>query len=91
VPGPNEQELTASAAAAWRVSRRFAPLLEVVTVTRTRAAPDDELRHRTRVSLVPGFNAKVLPGTTFRLGVELPVTRARTADYTLLFGFVKEF
>ena len=91
VPGPNEQELTASAAAAWRVTRRFAPLLELVTVTRTRAAQDDELRHKTRVSLVPGFNAKVLPGTTLRLGVELPLTRARTADYTLLGGFVKEF
>jgi hypothetical protein len=91
VPGPNEQELTASAAAAWRVTRRFAPLLELVTVTRTRAAQDDELRHKTRVSLVPGFNAKVLPGTTLRLGVEVPLTRARTADYTLLGGFVKEF
>src|SRR5439155_1162341 len=37
VPGPNEQELSASAAAAWRVTRRFAPLVELVTVTRTRA------------------------------------------------------
>ena len=64
------------AAVGWRVSQRFTPLLELVTVTRTRAAPDDELRHRTRVSLVPGFNARVLPGSTFRVGVELPVTRA---------------
>lgn len=91
VPGPNEQELTASAAAAWRVSHWFAPLVELVTATRTRAAPDDELRHRTRVGIVPGFNAKVLPRTTLRIGVELPLTRARTADYTLLGGFVKEF
>jgi hypothetical protein len=91
VPGPNEQELTASAAAAWRVTRSFAPLVELVTVTRTRAAPDDELRHRTRVSIIPGFNAKLLPGTTLRLGIELPLTHARTADYTLLGGFVKEF
>jgi hypothetical protein len=91
VPGPNEQELTASAAAAWRVTRSFAPLVELVTVTRTRAAPDDELRHRPRVSIIPGLNAKLLPGTTLRLGIELPLTRARTADYTLLGGFVKEF
>jgi hypothetical protein len=91
VSGPHEQELTASAAAAWRATRRFAPLLELVTVTRTRAMADDELRGKTRVSIIPGFNAKLLPGTTLRLGVELPLTRARTADYTLLGGFVKEF
>ena len=91
VRGPNEQELTASAAVGWRVSQRFTPLLELVTVTRTRAAPDDELGHRTRVSLVPGFNARVLPRSTFRFGVELPLTRARAADYTVLGGFVKEF
>ena len=91
VAGPNEQELTASAAAAWRVTRAFAPLVELVTTTRTRAARDDELRGKTRVSLVPGLNAKLLPGTTLRLGIELPLTRARTADYTLLGGFVKEF
>ena len=91
VAGPNEQELSASAAVAWRVTRVFAPLVELVTVTRTRASHDDELRGKTRVSIVPGFNAKLLPGTTLRLGVELPLTDARTADYTLLGGFVKEF
>src|SRR5437899_3794479 len=91
VPGPNEQELTASAAAAWRVTRRFAPLVELVTVTRTRAPQEDELRGKTRVSIVPGFNARLLPGTTLRLGIELPLTRARSADCTLLGGFVKEF
>jgi hypothetical protein len=91
VPGPNEQELSASAAVAWRVTRAFAPLVELVTVTRTRAAADDELRDKTRVSIIPGFNAKLLPGTTLRLGIELPLTRAKTADYTLLGGFVVEF
>jgi outer membrane putative beta-barrel porin/alpha-amylase len=91
VPGPNEQELTASAAVGWRVSPWFTPLLELVTVTRTRGAPDEELLHRTRVSLVPGFNARLLPRSTLRFGVELPLTRARAADYTLLGGFVKEF
>jgi hypothetical protein len=91
VPGPNEQELTASAAAAWRVTRVFAPLLELVTVTRTRGAPDDELLHKTRVTIIPGFNAKLIPSTTLRLGIELPLTKARTSDYTILGGFVKEF
>jgi hypothetical protein len=91
IAGPNEQELTASAAVGWRVTRVFAPLVELVTVTRTRASPDDDLRGKTRVSIIPGFNAKLLPGSTLRFGVEFPLTRARTADYTLLGGFVKEF
>jgi len=91
VAGPNEQEFTASAAVGWRVTRVFAPLVELVTVTRTRASPDDDLRGKTRVSIIPGFNAKLLPGSTLRFGVEFPLTRARTADYTLLGGFVKEF
>ena len=91
VPGPNEQELTASAAAAWRMTRIFAPLLELVTVTRTRGEPDDDLLHKTRVTIIPGFNAKLIPGTTLRLGIELPLTKARTSDYTILGGFVKEF
>jgi Putative MetA-pathway of phenol degradation len=91
VEGPHEQELAASAAVAWRATRRFAPLLELVTVTRTRAPADDELRGKTRVSIIPGFNAKLLPRTTLRLGIEVPLTHARTADYTLLGGFVKEF
>jgi len=82
VAGPNEQELTASAAAAWRVTRRFAPL---VSWSRSRApAPsqDDELRGKDPGEHVPGFNAKLLPGTTLRLGIELPLTRRATADYT---------
>jgi len=91
VAGANEQELTASAAVGWRVTRAFAPLVELVTVTRTRGAADDALRDRTRVTIIPGVNAKLLPGTTLRLGLELPVTRARTGDYSLLGGFVKEF
>jgi hypothetical protein len=91
VEGPREQELTASAAAAWRLSRWFSPLVELVTATRTRASVDDELRHRTRVSIVPGLNARVAPGSTLRLGVELPLTHARDADYTILGGLVKEF
>jgi hypothetical protein len=91
VPGPNEQELSASAAVGWRATRAFTPLLELVTVTRTRGAPDDPLRDRTRVGVVPGFNARLLPGTTLRLGIELPITRAREADYTLLGGFVVDF
>ena len=89
--GPNEQELSASTAVAWRVHRAFAPLVEVVTVARTRGGDDDGLRHRTPVDVLPGFNARPWPGMTLRLGLELPVTDARTHDYAILGGLVKEF
>ena len=91
VVGPHEHELGASAAVGWRVHRLFAPLLELVTVTRTRGGEDDDLRHRTQVYLVPGVNVRPLAGTTLRLGVEVPLTNARTHDYAILGGVVKEF
>lgn len=91
VEGPNEQELSASAAVAWRVHRLFAPLVEVATVTRTRGDDDDGLRHRTQVYIIPGVNARPWPGMTLRVGIELPLTDARTHEYAILGGLVKEF
>lgn len=91
VKGPNEQELGASAALGWRLHRRFTPLVELTTVTRTRGDNDDGLRHRTQVYVIPGFNVRPLPGTTLRLGLEIPLTDARTHDYAILGGLVKEF
>ena len=91
VEGHREQELTASAAAAWRVHRLFSPLVELVTVTRTRGSDDDKLVGQTRVSVIPGFNAKVAPGMTLRVGIELPLTRPRESDDTLHGGLVWEF
>ena len=91
VRGPNEQELDASAALGWRLHRRFTPLVELATVTRTRGDNEDHLRHRTQVYVIPGFDLRPLPGTTLRLGVELPLTDARSHDYAILGGLVKEF
>lgn len=91
VDGPNEQELGASAAVAWRVYRLFAPLVEVATVTRTRGGDEDGLRNRTQVYIIPGFNARPWPGMTLRVGLELPLTDRRTHDYAILGGLVKEF
>ena len=91
VKGPQDQELAAGAAVAYNRLQNFAPLLELRTTTLTRAAADDELRHRTRVSVIPGFNARLLPRTMLRLGLELPVTDARRFDYVLHAGFVWEF
>ena len=91
VKGPQAQELTGGLAAAYNVHRNFAPLLELRTTTLTRGPAADELHHRTQVSVIPGFNARLLPRTTLRMGIELPLTDARRADYTLHAGFVWEF
>ena len=91
VHGPREQELTAGAALGWRVHRKFTPLVELTTVTQTHGSDDEHLVGRTQVYVTPGFNWRPLPGTTFRLGLELPVSAARTFDYAFRSGFVIEF
>jgi hypothetical protein len=91
VKGPNEQQLGASTAVAWRLHRFFTPLVELVTLTRVRGDNEDGLCDRTQVYIVPGFNSRPLPGMTFRLGLELPLTNARTHEYAILGGLVKEF
>jgi len=90
---PREQEFTARLAIAYPASRWFAPLLELVTVTRTHGPADDEesLLHKTQVYLVPGFNIRPRPGVTFRAGVQVPVTTAKAFDYQFLSALVVEF
>jgi hypothetical protein len=91
VHGPREQELTAGAAVGWRYFRKFTPLVELTTVTQTRGSDDDHLVGRTQVYITPGFNVRPFPGTTLRMGIELPVSSAREFDYALRAGFVWEF
>jgi len=90
---PREQEFTARLAIAYPASRWFIPLLELVTVTRTRGPADDEesLLHKTQVYLVPGFNIRPRAGVTFRAGVQVPVTTAKAFDYQFLSALVVEF
>ena len=90
---PREQEFTARLAIAYPASRWFIPLLELVTVTRTRGPADDaeSLLHKTQVYLVPGFNIRPRPGVTFRAGVQVPVTTAKEFDYRFLSALVVEF
>ena len=94
VPGQREQELTANLAVGWPVSRWFTPLLELNSVTKIQGAAEEEgpkLRSRTQVYLTPGFNVRPLPGVTFRTGVELPTSSARTFDYRVRAALVWEF
>jgi len=91
VHGPREQELTAGAALGWRVHRKFTPLVELTTVTQTRGSDDERLVGRTQIYITPGFNVRPFPGTTLRMGIELPISTAREFDYALRAGFVWEF
>ena len=94
VEGQREQELTANLALGYRVSRWLTPFLELDSVTRTGGAEDEggpRLRDRVQLYLTPGFNVRPLPGMTFRAGVQLPLTDARTFDYAVHAGLVWEF
>jgi hypothetical protein len=88
---PREQEFTARLAIAYPASRWFTPLLELVTVTKTRGPAEESLLHTTQVYLVPGLNVRPRPGVTLRLGVEVPVTTAKDFDYRVLGALVMEF
>src|SRR5712691_2486082 len=90
---PREQEFTARLAIGYPASRWFTPLLELVTVTKTRGPADDDeaLLHKTQVYLVQGFNIRPRPGVTFRAGFQVPVTTAKAFDYQFLSALVVEF
>lgn len=87
----HEQELSANVALGWLLGRSFVALLEVNTVTSLEGEDDPGLAHHTQVYLTPGFNVRVAPGTTFRAGVMLPVTKAREFDYGIRAGLTWEF
>jgi len=91
VEGPHEHELTASAALGWRVHRKFTLLVELSTITRLRGDNEDQLLNKTQVYLMPGFNVRPLPGMTFRIGLDLPLTHAHKFDYAIRSGLVIEF
>ena len=94
VRGPREQQLTADLAVGWPVSRWFTPFLELNTVSKIQGQEDEDavkLRGRTQLYLTPGFNVRPLPGATFRMGVELPVSGRREFDYRIHAGLVWEF
>ena len=76
------------------MSRKFTPLLELDTVTKIQGAAEEEgpkLCSRTQIYLTPGFNVRPLPGVTFRTGVELPTSNARTFDYRVRGALVWQF
>jgi hypothetical protein len=95
---PHEQAFTARLALSYVISRRFAPLLELVTVTQTRGPAADPAQtaeafrlHKTQVYLVPGFNIRPRPEMTWRVGVQVPVTTAKAFDYQFLSALSVDF
>lgn len=91
---PREEKLSSNVALGYRAFLWFTPLIEVNTATRTRGVDEEEgprLLGRTQVYLTPGINLRPLTGATIRLGVELPVTKAKEFDYRLHAAFVQEF
>ena len=94
VRGEREQTLTAGVAVGYLLTRRLTPLVEITTISRLRGTEEENgprLRGHTQLYVTPGLNVRPLPRTTVRFGVELPLTHARTFDYAILGGLVREF
>ncbi|TMQ23655.1 MAG: hypothetical protein E6K82_10535 [Candidatus Rokuibacteriota bacterium] len=92
LPGERPETLTTGVAVGWLLHRKVIPLLELTSVTpiRREDGPDAPVG-RTQLYLTPGINVKPFPGTTLRLGVQLPITPARQFDYAIRAGLVWEF
>jgi hypothetical protein len=85
-PHPKDQTLTAGVAAGYAVRPWLIPLLELTTVTRVGGSPqpgDRDRRGQPQLYIGPGVNVQLLREVTLGVGVQLPVTNARTFDYTL--------
>ncbi|HET7343606.1 MAG TPA: hypothetical protein VFL90_19230 [Methylomirabilota bacterium] len=92
VHGQREEELTAGAAVGWLLHPKFVPLVELTTVTPTRGEDErDAPVGRPQIYVTPGINLRPFPGTTLRMGVQLPITPARQFDYAVRAGLVWEF
>ncbi len=84
--GPGADQLQSGVAVGYAVHPLLIPLLELRTTTDLRGTMETHrppLRDRTFLALIPGFDVEVRPSVSVGLGVEIPVTRARTTDYTL--------
>ncbi len=85
-PHPKDQTLTAGVAAGYAVRAWLIPLLELTTVTRVGGSPqpgDRDRRGQPQLYIGPGVNVQLLREVTLGIGVQLPVTNARTFDYAL--------
>ena len=85
-PDPKGQTLTAGVAAGYAVRPWLIPLVELTTVTRvegSRQPGDRDRRGQPQLYLTPGVNVLLLREVTLGLGIQLPLTSARTFDYAV--------
>jgi Putative MetA-pathway of phenol degradation len=84
-----EQRLTANLTTALAPIRWLTGIVEVNTVTVI--AGDPERRGRFQMYLTPGVSLEPVPSWSVRVGVQVPLTRARELDYNVIFLATKGF
>ena len=84
-PHRDQRRIHAGLAVGRPTGRSLIPLL-ALTAARTLEGADDRdagRRGGVELSVAPGLNVQITPRATLGLGVQLPLTRARVADYAL--------
>ncbi len=92
--GADAQQVVTGLAVGSVVRRWLTPFVEATTISRVRGAERDndvKVLGRPQVYLTPGLNLDLFPRATWLIGVQLPVTPARTFDYQMRAGLVWEF
>jgi len=91
--GGDPQQLTTGIAIAHPLTRRLAPFVELTTVTNVKAhqGVDERLVGRPQVYVGPGLNIRIRPGVDFVLGIQAPLSDARTFNVGGRAGLVLDF
>jgi Putative MetA-pathway of phenol degradation len=91
--GGDPQQLTTGIAIAHPLTRRLAPFVELTTVTNVNAhqGVDERLVGRPQVYVGPGLNIRIRPGVDFVLGIQAPLSDARTFNVGGRAGLVLDF
>jgi hypothetical protein len=91
--GGDLQQLTTGIAIAHPLTRRLAPFVELTTVSNINAhhGIDERLVGRPQVYIGPGLNIRIRPGLDFVLGVQAPLSDARTFNVGGRAGLVVDF
>jgi Putative MetA-pathway of phenol degradation len=86
-----ERAVKADLTLGYDLSKIFAALFEVNTVTLTKGGEDEGLHRRTQVYLTPGINVRPVEELVLRLGVQVAVTKAKEFYHALHAGMSWSF
>jgi len=91
--GGDLQQVTTGIAVARPLTRRLAPFVELTTLTNINAhqGVDERLVGRPQVLIGPGLNVRIRPGIDFVLGIQAPLSDARTFNVGGRAGLVVDF